>query len=371
MTKTVFVIGAGAGFDFDMPLGADLVRAIAELLRGVEPRTMQGRSGDFWTCVRVWLESEGRGFDQNIVNAIMRLSRAIHFAKSIDTLINDAKDPDVKAIGKIAISYVLGQAEKTVPFLYDTGVKSIMDVLENTIRSTGPLKEIDTFSAKQFKSSQIGDKKIKISFSETWFTAFFRELRAGLSVEEFQHRLSHVTVVNFNYDRLLEYFLLLAIRQYDGVSFSVAQSWLSKMTHIHPYGTLADPAQYVADRQDSGVPIGMFTPENNANSPKNIRTFDEGVLKENHKIISKAVSRAKKLILLGYGFHKQNNTLLGLADMESTQFWASGVGLSTEQRNFITTKVIGVNSFFPDTNSIRLEEIDCRTLIDYFGSDFF
>jgi hypothetical protein len=380
MTKTVFVIGAGAGYDFDMPLGADLVRDIAELLKGVTPESIQENEGEFWKCIRKQFDHLDDVVGKDVVDAVMHLSRAIHFAKSIDTLINDAKNDAVKAVGKIAISYVIAKAEGRVPFLFSENDRTTRAYLQGNDRSGNqlhldpfaPRTEIDTFEKVAFRRILKNGEHLEMSFGETWFTSFFRELRSGLTEEQFIKRLSETTIINFNYDRLLEYFLLLAIRQYDGVPFGTAQKWLKHMKHIHPYGVLGSHPIFVDNHHIMGGGIGGLPSAIIAKAPNMIRTFDEGVKTEDRNTIAAAMAHPERVVLLGYGFHRQNNKLLGLDIAKGKgQFWGTAVNVSEAKRSFISKQIMSDVGVRRKTGSIRLEPMNCRELIDEFGDDFF
>jgi len=367
---TIFVVGAGAGYDFGMPMGGDLVEEIASLLANFDRGDMAYREGPFWDSIQIWLHANQRKLDGEIQSALGRLARAIHFAKSIDTLINDAENDLVRDFGKIAISTVLAKSERQVPFLFETGYR--LDALSDVRSSSkGPVVEIDTFKSQKVRVSANGEGHQSRSFSQTWFTSFFRELRSGLTVQEFRTRLADTTIINFNYDRLLEYFLLLAVRQYDGVSFETAQNWLSDLNHIHPYGVLADVPRFAGDKTVSGVPVGMIEKGMVAQAPSHIRTFDESGDSGQRRAISWAIDQANRIVLLGYGYHRQNNDLLGLYDISNKKVWGTGLGLSEEKRAFIVEELTEGEFGLSHGVEARVEGLDCRNLIDEFGGDFF
>ena len=357
-----------------MPLGTDLVKSIAEMLKGVNDSSYHDNEGPFWRSVRAWAESNGRHDEHiHISQAAVRLSRAIHFAKSIDTLINDAEDELIEIVGKIAIAQVISDNEKRVPFLYPRP-KSNTAMIKGGSNVKKPAAFIDTFLEQEIRWIPNSGAH-KSTFLETWFASFFREIRSGLSQAEFIDRLSNLTIINFNYDRLFNYFLMIAIKQYDGVTFEVAQTWVNLITTIHPYGKLADLPTFSGDSFTDGAHIGMLTESDIARSPLKIKTFNERLKSDQIELINEKTRIAENLVFLGYGFHRQNDLLLGISEYMGKRIWGTAKHISEDRRHFLSNQFGSSHQKHrdipPGANKVRLEDLDCRTLIDRFGDDFF
>jgi hypothetical protein len=362
--KTVFVIGAGSGYDFSMPLGSDLVQRIAEELKNVNvDNGIHALSDQLKRAVLMWFESTKQDGIQDVNAALLRLSRGVHFAKSIDTLINDAQDHLVQILGKIIISTEINTSEGRVPFVFPpTGITSYSGkpLPKGEINAFVPLRRSDN-------KRGINGSPPTLSFNQTWFTAFFRELRAGLTLEEFQARIERTAIINFNYDRLTEHFLTVAHSQYDGISPEIAQQNLKALVHLHPYGVIAPPAMHERD-VINGVAIGHLNIADIASAPNNIRTFDEGASEDQLTRIKSIMHSTENIVLLGYGFHSQNDRLLGLHATKARKVWATGIGLSDARRDLIGARIRGES---PSYSTVLVKNLNCRELIDEYGDDFF
>ena len=279
---------------------------------------------------------------------------ALAFARSIDTLLTDANNPDVSAAGKIAISHILGKAENTAAFVGSS--------------------ETDNAANPNSRTKVAGDR---VGLRDTWLPSFFRELRAGLTMQEFEERLKTTSVITFNYDRLFECFFDFATQKYDGVTPERAIELRKMLTIIHPYGLLA---HFPEDRQSlHAAPFGQVSEGGHVqNAPSLIKTYDEAIDEDLGARVQQAVYEANRVVFLGFGFHPQNLRLLGLPRM---------VGVGDDFRCFATTKGLSPQKskrmvdaalrFKIDVSPSKrdgacaFEDATCKELIDEHGDDFF
>ena len=84
--KTLFVIGAGAGFDVDMPLGSKLSEVIAEKLniKFSDYNTQASRDKDIVEALRLRAKAEDRNVNE-YRQAGVNVSQGIGYARSIDS----------------------------------------------------------------------------------------------------------------------------------------------------------------------------------------------------------------------------------------------------------------------------------------------
>jgi hypothetical protein len=123
MTKnTVFVIGAGASKEANLPTGYELKSKISKLLDIRFSHGYQQTSGDYVitdALRRLVLNSDGRSGDINpYLHEAWHIRDALPQAISIDNFIDAHRDNDKIALcGKLAIVRSILDAEKTVFFI--------------------------------------------------------------------------------------------------------------------------------------------------------------------------------------------------------------------------------------------------------------
>jgi hypothetical protein len=125
--------------------------------------------------------------------------------------------------------------------------------------------------------------------------------------EERVHEIfDNVSVINFNYDRALEYFLVEALRTYYDLSEEDAERVLLNLRILHPYGTVG-PWHEGTDH----LPFGEVVPDpgNLLHLAKRIRTYTE--TSQHAEDVKKLVSNARTIIFLGFGYIEENLELLG------------------------------------------------------------
>lgn len=162
--KTVFVIGAGASKEVDLPIGSELKGKIKDLLKN--PAAGDG------AILKVFERIYDGTQKSSLLTASEQISRAMPQAISIDNFI-DARS-DNKAIvlcGKIAIVRAILQAEE--------------------------------------KSKLSGEKINFQSIEDTWFTKFFRLLFENCRPESLEERIKSIVLIVFNYDRCIEHFFIM------------------------------------------------------------------------------------------------------------------------------------------------------------------
>lgn len=275
--ESLFIIGAGAGVDYDMPTGADLISKIGALAQ--QSIYVSGQNNSEIDQV-IALATKGLNKNSEIADGMRRIARGIWFSSSIDTFINDSNHEGVKLAGKILIAYILSEREQNCPI-----------------------------SANKFESSSWGYQSK--GFREKWLTPFFRTIRAQIPKQELPDRLSKLKIINFNYDRLLENFLFQAFKLHDGCEVSEAADLTSKIEIIHPYGSLGRLPEFPND-STTAIPFGPSKKElARQQLHKKILTFNEAVDDEIGQRTKQLVQQAYTTTFLGFGFHKQNMDLLG------------------------------------------------------------
>lgn len=269
--NTLFVVGAGASAELDMPVGEMLTKDIAKLLDyWVEAgRLVKGDPAIYNTLQKVGRADE-RWAQNRFFYSGREMAEAMGIAPSIDTFLEShASNEEFVFLGKLGIVRAIAMAERS-----------------STLNRT---------------SFNIRD------YANTWYYRLARQLFSGVPVETPEAAFDGVSFVDFNYDRCLPYFLTEALRVYFRISPQQASEIVQSVPIIHPYGDLGSVHQGTKGH----VP---FAPNslNLIQAADNIKTYSESADSEIANQIAAVVEDAETFIFLGFGFHQQNVELLDI-----------------------------------------------------------
>jgi hypothetical protein len=192
--------------------------------------------------------------------------------------------------------------------------------------------------------------KMNLSMAEgTWLIKFVRMLGRGIPVDTVETLFDNVAFIVFNYDRCIEHFLFIALKQLFNLDDRRASNIMTRLTIVHPYGMVA-PAEYL---DYDGIPFGgpLHGEPQYVNLGQRIKTYTEqregG---EEMEAIRNEVQRADKIVFLGFAFHDQNIQLLkpneGIGHKEII---GSAFGMSDSDINIVRAHLI---TFFQ--NNLRI-----------------
>lgn len=282
--KTVYVIGAGASKEANLPTGYELKDSISSLL---DIRFKHGNqsSGDplIAAALHVYME-ELDPQDNDIYPyqlAAWHIRDAMPQATSIDSFIDTHRDNDKIAMcGKLAI------------------VRSILDAERNS------LLYVDNLHGKP--------KMDFNSLETTWYGKFFKLLHTNCRIDDLEDRLRSISLIIFNYDRCIEHFLFHALRNYYKISPAEAARLISCMNIFHPYGSVGLLPWFTnADGDTMGFGDDLYAGQL-LQLAKKIKTFAEGTDPESSEVLAirEDMENAQKLVFLGFAFHKLNMQLI-------------------------------------------------------------
>jgi len=295
--RSVFVIGAGASSEFDLPVGSKLAEQISHLLNvrfDDWGRTLLSGDDQIWNI----LEAEHRGDMQSCQAACWRIKDGVGLAYSIDNFLdNHQQDELVQKCGRLAIAKAILAAERR--------------------------------SKLHFSSTE---RDATINFrgvSDTWVAYLFKMLQEGVRRDNVGEMLSRTTFIVFNYDRCVEHFLFHALRQIYSLSANEATIALSEVEILHPYGTVGvlpwqsylgreAVVEFGADR----APVGELW--------RSIRTYTDQT--DGGEIMAKcrsAVGAAEVIAFLGSSYQRQNLAfILPEEELKATRVIGTAYGLS-------------------------------------------
>jgi len=152
-------------------------------------------------------------------------------------------------------------------------------------------------------------------YTPTWLSHFLSMAIGALKREQVGNVFANVVIINFNYDRIIEHFIYSELQTRLKVRKSEAQSAISKLKMIRPYGSVGRlPWQDESASVAFGADLGNDHDALFALS-KNVHTYTEQALTENIKNeLKEALVGARLIVILGFGFHQQNMDILKVKD---------------------------------------------------------
>ncbi|MGO8087250.1 hypothetical protein AB9E29_08965 [Rhizobium leguminosarum] len=318
-----FVVGAGASTEYGegvFPVGGGLRTRIEDGYNFNVGRFDQRlETGD-----KLLFQSLRRRFQRRMEDFEKRLAAArlikdhLYMFPSIDAFIDHYDDDDncVAEMGKAAIAVQIARAER------------------ECLMAPDPERSSYSFDIKRLKDS--------------WLEPFARILMDNVRDP---HEVGEgVSIICFNYDRCIEFYLIEALRRRYRIDYSEARQIVGKMNIVHPYGTLGSlPEQELM--HDASHP--EFGPDVDDRFDvwslvPNIKTYTERVEEgEALSRIRKAMTNCRHLVFLGFGFTTENMKLLSTAETapkpDIKQFMlATAVGISQHGRPALQEKISGL-----------------------------
>ena len=338
--KTVIVVGAGASKEADLPSGAELKSSIARDLdiRFAPHHPLEMISGD--SIIAASLKTLSRDINPHL-HACWKIRDALPQAMSIDDFIDSHRGSDkIELCGKLAIVRSILQAEKS--------------------------SKLSLSRPNEYK-----DEKLNfVPLEGTWFNLFWQRISENCQAKDLEKRLSSITLIVFNYDRCIEYFIYHSIQNYYGLSADNAAALVNGMAIFHPYGMVgslpwSDGTAYMefGGEPNSEKLVGLA---------EQIKTFTEGTDPEASDIIEirKRVAEASTLVFLGFAYHRQNLKLLAQPserrdnERSAINTYGTTVDISSADLEVISSKLLELYnaSLLPNEN----RNLTCQELFNTY-----
>ncbi|MFC1650499.1 hypothetical protein ACFL2X_02915 [Candidatus Latescibacterota bacterium] len=280
MSKTVYVVGAGASKEANLPIGSELKGDIAKLLdfktTGFFVSELESGDPVIWDALKIHIKGKDRNAYRIAANQIRD---AMPLASSIDNFIDSHRDDKkIELCGKLAIVRSILHAEK----------KSLL----------------------YFEKSNVFNSINFDSLVNTWYLSFFRLITENCNTDDLEARFKSITLIIFNYDRCIEHFIYCALKKYYPLSDVEAANLVKEITIFHPYGIVgtlpwidnngaidfgADPA--APNLLELSMKIKTFTESTDAGSSEIVE-------------IRKKMNLVSRLVFLGFAFHELNMQLI-------------------------------------------------------------
>ena len=253
---TVLILGAGASFPYDFPLGRDLLFKICDQSAGLQAADRSHRK----YVERIFSLTHANVDDLREFSDLLRHS----MAPSVDRFLES--NPDFIRIGKAAIAYAL------IPYEQETIL--------------------------------IRNETLK------WYEFLFSHLQTPMADEFKENRLS---IITYNYDRSLEHFLFIAIKNCYRLSEHEANELLQSIEIIHLHGQLGSyyfgSDQYRAYRPDISNSILQRCVDG-------IKIIHEDISDEpQFEQARTLIAQARRVCFLGFGYDKTNMDRLKIKEI--------------------------------------------------------
>jgi hypothetical protein len=326
--KTLFILGAGASKEADLPVGPELAKTISRML-DVEPKSRENEPGE--TLL-------GQLYDKFPLSnsgyhlAAKRISEGVRFANSIDDFLDRHNDDEaLQRVGKAAI------------------IKSILDA------------ERQSLLAKDHRSaSMLND------LERTWYMKFFRMLGDGVNRANVRQMFDNVAFVVFNYDRCLEHFLFNVLSLTYGIEENEAASILDDLNIVHPYGVAGPLLSRVSPIPFGGMK-GYFC--DYAGLSTGVKIFTEQIAAGDLlNRVRDMMVWAEQIVFLGFGYHEPNLQLLApTSKMNLKPVIGTAVGMSASSIDKVREQLAGMFSGSTRGSKPAMQVTDdtCAKLLDY------
>ena len=145
--------------------------------------------------------------------------------------------------------------------------------------------------------------------SPDWYRRLFSEMTDAKSFSANQ-----LGIVTFNYDRSLEYFFTRCLPSRYHVTPEKAVEWFSKIPIVHLYGSLGALPEY----SSTGRAYGKGGSDAIIAASQGIHLARGGADPETFATARQMMSKASRIIVIGFGFEKINSARLGLMEFASS-----------------------------------------------------
>ena len=338
--KTVFVIGAGASKEANLPTGLELKNKIVQLLNIRFPDGYNQTSGDLTITEVFRLLVKGEDGQMGDINSYIHeawhIRDAMPQAISIDNFIDTHRENQKIALcGKLAV------------------VQSILGAEKKSLLYFDKYKNASTLNFN--------------SLEKTWYSSFFQLLTENCAKSELKARFQNITLIIFNYDRCIEHFLLHALQNYYKINEAEAAEIVKHLNIYHPYGHVGNlPWMQAKDSMAFGE---LPNAQKLVILANQIKTFAEGTDPDASEIakIKEHMAKVSHLIFLGFAFHKLNMKLLiptaNLTGFNVVRCFATAYLLSDSNKEAISEKIKGLYS---SEVGIKMADLQCNTFFNEY-----
>ncbi len=343
--KTVFIIGAGASREANLPTGDELKNKIVGFLDIRYEHGIKQISGDH-LIVEALREYVNKNEGSTNINPYLQEARHIRDALpqevSIDNFIDKQRgNAKLELCGKLAIVRSILEAEKD--------------------------------SRLSFKKVRINSGINYSSLKNTWYIPLFQLLTENCLKDDLKERFKAVTLIIFNYDRCIEHFLYYILQNQYRCSDKESAELVKEISIYHPYGDVGT-LPWMGHTGDRNT-INDFGEDISSNKllslSKKIKTFTEGMNPDSSDIleIHNNIKGANKFVFLGFAFNELNMKLLtpkyttGSVYKSARKCFATTFGISDSDKNIVKQQI---KDLLFNKLDVNMRKITCFELFNEY-----
>ena len=286
--RTTLIVGAGCSAEYGLPVGDGLKDVIADSLYEIGKPGPAGREAQrssahadpiLAKAVQEWGYERGSTKYEAVAH---HMSGGIRHASSIDRYLNLHRDNQAAVdVAKLAISRAILAAEQN-----------------SSLSEDG----LDLTSIWQANNR-----------NPHWLHELFLRLQDDAPLTEIEKVFSNLTIITFNYDRVIEHYLFHALRALGNLDNGEAARAMSRLNIVHPYGKIGRLPWQPEDGSPD-LPFGYrraLAPHMLIASAQRLRTFTETVDDDDViAAIHAGILTAEQIVFLGFSFLPQNLDLM-------------------------------------------------------------
>jgi hypothetical protein len=328
--QTVIVVGAGASCEYGLPLGGELLGQISSSIDFTNDRIGKSKADEqLANYIRTNYQEKPRALE-DIGRICERMRKVFEGYQSIDEGLHYLRgEPYAVEIGKLAIARAISSAERKAE-LFGLG---------------------KNFEGRVYH----------------WLALFHAMAVAGASKQDAERLFENVKIVCFNYDRVIEHGLFHQLQRISDLDAKRAAAVVNRLVILRPYGRLGR-LSWQPDTQSGGIiPFGGFDRpgENDYGSmASSLRTFTEA--QKTDAEIQDALSEARLVLLLGFGFGSQNLEILqssrGTRPKRKVVL-GTMKGLDAENRSYLQGRIQNDMCRGAEDCEVRLFDWTCAQLL--------
>ena len=304
--KTVFILGAGASYPYGYPTGFELRKEICLNFNNDYIHYYKNKK----------IRDDDDKIQKKITQFIKKFSDSLN---SIDLFLT--RNKEFEDIGKFAI---------------------VHHILKSESKSKNPSDYFD---------------------KQDWISYFYDRL-TNTFIDDQYYKISdnNISIITFNYDRLLENSLFLALENsFTSVNHYKVIEEIKKLNIFHVYGKIAQLDW--EDEKDGLKYKSKIDSINPLNYKDNINViYGQRKTPNLHDAIV-FIKDAKRIFFLGFGFAKENLEVLSIQDNINSMQKIYGTAYGSTKR-----EIFKIKSFFSKTHAsnkpnLIIEDCDCLTLL--------
>ncbi|SUB02551.1 Uncharacterised protein [Pannonibacter phragmitetus] len=324
--KTVFVIGAGASREVGMPLGEELKGKISEFLRWD-----RSYSGGFREMCERYVSQPNQYRD-----AALSITRGLPHAISIDNFLHThAENEEIKTVGKMAI------------------VKCILESESVSLLSQFKYSNTDTINPHDLPD-----------FSKFWCEAFFKMANEFVSSDDVADIFSNVSMIVFNYDRCIEFYIWKALQRYFLISEIDSLNIVKSMNIVHVYGSVGDIVGNWGGDTRFGLDLDFHSLQKRS---LEVKTFTEQKDSRKSQEIQSILKKSEVIVFLGFSFMEINLKILEIDTSSSARVYGTSYGISDQNQIFIKRKLCELLKLSSNP-IVSLENEKCGNFLENYRS---